>query len=44
MYSTKALKKNWSQDKRWEPTMAEENREKLYSNWLKAIEKSFGWK
>ena len=41
--STKDLKKNWSQDKRWEPAMAEENRKKLYSSWLKAIEKSFGW-
>lgn len=38
------LKQNWSEDKRWHPEMAETEREHLYANWLKAIDRSFKWK
>jgi glycerol kinase len=37
------LKVNWSEEKRWLPSMSEENRERLYSKWKKAIEKSLNW-
>ncbi|MCK4768049.1 MAG: glycerol kinase, partial [Desulfobacula sp.] len=41
--STQALKTNWSEDKRWLPSMSQKNRDDLYSKWKKAIEKSFNW-
>ncbi len=41
--STKDLKNNWSEGNRWEPTMTVEHREKLYSGWKKAIERSLNW-
>ena len=37
------LKKNWSEDKRWRPSMKSEKRETLCRRWAKAVEKSFDW-
>ncbi len=37
------LRANWQEDRRWEPTIAPEERERLYSDWKRAIEKSLGW-
>jgi len=37
------LKANWSEGKRWVPSMSQEKREALYSKWKKAIERSFDW-
>ncbi len=37
------LRKNWIEDKRWEPTMDEDKREELYRYWKKAVTKSFDW-
>ncbi|MGZ4267807.1 MAG: glycerol kinase GlpK [Solirubrobacteraceae bacterium] len=37
------LRKNWIEDKRWEPTMDEAKREELYRFWKKAVTKSFDW-
>jgi glycerol kinase len=37
------LRANWSVDKRWKPQMQEQEREKLFSGWLKAVERTFGW-
>ena len=37
------LKKNWSEDKRWRPSMKPAQRTLLCDSWAKAIEKSFGW-
>jgi glycerol kinase len=37
------LTANWSEDKRWEPTMASDERERQYRNWKKAVTKSFDW-
>ncbi|HLS26549.1 MAG TPA: glycerol kinase GlpK [Beutenbergiaceae bacterium] len=34
---------HWAEDKRWEPTMAEEERERLYRNWQKAVTRTFDW-
>ncbi len=41
--STKQLKVNWSEGKRWTPDMGPEHREELYLKWKKAIEKSYSW-
>ncbi|HWE08913.1 MAG TPA: glycerol kinase GlpK [Solirubrobacteraceae bacterium] len=37
------LRERWSEDKRWEPQMSEEDREAGYKNWQKAVERSLGW-
>ncbi|RWZ68483.1 glycerol kinase [Labedella populi] len=37
------LAKNWQEDKRWEPQMPTEQRDKLYRNWKKAVTKTFDW-
>jgi len=37
------LTANWSEDKRWEPAMAGDDRERLFRSWKKAVTKSFDW-
>ena len=37
------LRERWSEDKRWEPQMSEEDREAGYARWNKAVERSLGW-
>ncbi|MBH0129825.1 glycerol kinase GlpK [Salinibacterium sp. NK8237] len=37
------LRKNWQEDSRWEPTMEEEERERLLRTWKKAVTKTFDW-
>jgi glycerol kinase len=37
------LRKNWAVDKDWKPKMGEAEREKLYKDWLKAVERTFDW-
>ncbi|MGI8715366.1 MAG: glycerol kinase GlpK, partial [Solirubrobacteraceae bacterium] len=37
------LRERWSEDKRWEPQMSEEDREAGYKMWLKAVERSLDW-
>jgi glycerol kinase len=34
------LRERWAEDKRWEPRMAEEEREAAYRCWLRAVERS----
>ncbi|WP_353950371.1 glycerol kinase GlpK [Knoellia sp. S7-12] len=34
---------NWVEDKRWSPQMDEEERERLYRNWKKAVTKTLDW-
>src|SRR5699024_7076833 len=34
---------NWTEDTRWRPELAEEERERLYRNWKKAVTKTFDW-
>nr|WP_297423101.1 glycerol kinase GlpK [uncultured Actinotalea sp.] len=34
---------NWAEDKRWEPNMDAEARDKTYRNWKKAVTKTFDW-
>ena len=37
------LAKNWQEDKRWEPSMDQDERDRLYRNWKKAVTKTFDW-
>jgi glycerol kinase len=37
------LKRNWGVARAWMPAMAEQQRERLYSSWKKAVTRSFGW-
>ncbi|MBK8446995.1 MAG: glycerol kinase GlpK [Micropruina sp.] len=34
---------NWAEDKRWEPSMDEAERERLYRQWKKAVTRTFDW-
>ncbi|GAE72906.1 glycerol kinase [Cutibacterium acnes JCM 18916] len=34
---------NWAEDKRWEPKMDKNERERLFRNWKKAVTKTFDW-
>jgi glycerol kinase len=40
---TDELVANWAVDQRWEPTMDEESRERLYHFWKKAVARSLDW-
>ena len=40
---TDELLANWALDRRWEPKMDEETRERLYHFWKKAVTRSFDW-
>jgi glycerol kinase len=37
------LRTNWSKDKEWEPSMDKVVREKYYSQWKKAVTRTFDW-
>ena len=37
------LRKNWQEDKRWEPSMDSDERDRQYRNWKKAVTKTFDW-
>jgi glycerol kinase len=37
------LRERWSEEKRWEPEMGEEKREREYGRWKKAVTRSFDW-
>ncbi|GAA1876542.1 glycerol kinase GlpK [Lapillicoccus jejuensis] len=37
------IRTNWGEDKRWSPQMPEEERERLYRNWKKAVTKTLDW-
>ncbi|MCP2263644.1 glycerol kinase GlpK [Promicromonospora thailandica] len=34
---------NWAEDRRWEPSMDETERDRLYRSWKKAVTKTFDW-
>ncbi len=34
---------NWAEDRRWEPSMESEARDRTYRNWKKAVTKTFDW-
>ena len=37
------IRTNWAEDKRWEPSMDQGKRDKLYRKWRKAVTKTFDW-
>src|ERR1700759_3817778 len=37
------LRERWEEDKRWEPSMDEDDRERQYGQWKKAVERTFDW-
>jgi glycerol kinase len=37
------LRANWQEDRRWEPAMAADERERLDRNWKKAVSKTLDW-
>jgi len=37
------LKERWDEDKRWEPDMADHDREAGYAKWKKAVQRSLDW-
>ncbi len=41
--STDELRKNWKEDKRWNPAMDDATRRKLYAGWKKAVTRTLDW-
>ncbi|WP_028936593.1 glycerol kinase GlpK [Pseudonocardia spinosispora] len=41
--NTDDIRTNWAKDKQWEPTMAEDERARLYGQWQKAVTRTFDW-
>jgi glycerol kinase len=37
------LRERWSEDRRWEPKMDEDERQREYAQWKKAVTRSFDW-
>ncbi|MFB2582710.1 glycerol kinase GlpK [Herbiconiux sp. P15] len=37
------LRANWQEDSRWEPSMEDSERDRLYRNWKKAVTKTLDW-
>jgi glycerol kinase len=37
------LRANWREDRRWEPTIGDDEREERLRQWKRAVERSFGW-
>jgi glycerol kinase len=37
------LRSNWQVDKTWAPQMVKEQRNRLFRDWLRAVERTFGW-
>jgi glycerol kinase len=37
------LRERWTEDRRWEPQMGAEEREREYAQWKKAVTRSFDW-
>lgn len=40
---TGEIRANWAEDKRWEPAMGEDERQRLYDQWGKAVTRTFDW-
>jgi glycerol kinase len=41
--NTDEIARYWSSSKTYEPKMSEDEREKLYHNWKRAVERARGW-
>ncbi len=40
---TGEIRANWAEDKRWDPAMGSDERERLYGQWRKAVTRTFDW-
>ncbi|MBF6334017.1 glycerol kinase GlpK [Nocardia transvalensis] len=40
---TDEIRSNWAEDKTWQPTMSAEDRDLLYTEWNKAVERTYDW-
>lgn len=40
---TDDLVANWDEDRRWEPTWTDDQRESGYAGWRKAVERTLDW-
>ncbi len=41
--STEEIRTNWSADREWRPAMPQDERERLYAQWRKAVTRTFDW-
>ncbi|MFI0481192.1 glycerol kinase GlpK [Actinomadura sp. 9N215] len=41
--TTQELRRNWNEDRRWEPTWTDDQRHHGYAGWKKAVERTYGW-
>ncbi|WP_034270380.1 glycerol kinase GlpK [Haloechinothrix halophila] len=41
--NTDELERNWNEDVRWQPTWSEQQRERGYGRWKKAVERTLDW-
>ncbi|MBT2212326.1 glycerol kinase GlpK, partial [Actinomadura sp. NEAU-AAG7] len=41
--TTDELRTNWNQDKHWQPTWTDTQRQHGYAGWRKAVERTYGW-
>jgi glycerol kinase len=41
--STDEITENWGEDRRWSPRMDEDERERLYRQWKKAVQRTLDW-
>ena len=41
--SQEELRQNWSEDRSWQPTLTEQERQTGYRNWKRAVERTFHW-
>jgi glycerol kinase len=41
--TTDELRTNWNQDKHWQPTWTNTQRQHAYTGWKKAVERTYGW-
>ncbi|HEX2028968.1 MAG TPA: glycerol kinase GlpK [Nitriliruptorales bacterium] len=37
------LRRNWAEDRRWEPGWSQDQRDSAYAGWKKAVERTFDW-
>ena len=40
---TDDLRANWGEDKRWKPSMSADDRNRLYKQWNKAVQRTLDW-
>jgi glycerol kinase len=41
--STDEIRANWTADREWRPVLSEDERERLYAQWRKAVTRTFDW-